>query len=272
MKQTASIAFALSVFAALVITNGCGLRVEIAKEKVLERIDSALGNMDVKRKEVEVSVGALKDALTELRKAKIKAKVNQDQIDRKIRISDGDILRFDSTLRNLRNELTSNSIIAINGRTYTASEMSQLTQRVLREREAAIKQRNGFQTAKDRLNNVVAMLERKHSEHETQLANIEHQLTAIDSNRVTLNAMQDAAESMDGSEQSFSLNVEKLEDQVNDLYADVQAGLLAEDNLWTSETTLASVDQIVSVMQSPDDLVDEIDSVLSETQVVDSAW
>jgi hypothetical protein len=37
------------------VTGGCGARTEVAKEKALEKIDSLLGSMDVKRKEIELS-------------------------------------------------------------------------------------------------------------------------------------------------------------------------------------------------------------------------
>lgn len=47
------------VFAVL-LTAGCEARTQVAKEKALARIDSLLGSIEVKRKEVELSVDALK--------------------------------------------------------------------------------------------------------------------------------------------------------------------------------------------------------------------
>ena len=45
------------------LVHGCGARVEVAKDKAMQRIDSLLGSMDVKRKEIELSVTGLKEGI-----------------------------------------------------------------------------------------------------------------------------------------------------------------------------------------------------------------
>ena len=40
---------------------GCGARLEVAKDKLREKIDSVLGTMDVERKEIEISVTGLRE-------------------------------------------------------------------------------------------------------------------------------------------------------------------------------------------------------------------
>ena len=246
--------------------SGCGIRAEIAKEKVIERIDSMLGNMDVQRREIEVSVDAFEDALLDLRKAKVKAQVKRDQISRKISLSDNSIARHDNALRQMKLQLTSASDVRNNERSYSKSELGEMTRRVIQEREVSAAQRDGFLQAERCLGNVVAMLDSKQTEYQCKLLAIEHQLSIIDSNWIALKAMQDAAKTMDVTNESFAKNVAKLEEKVGNLYAEIEAELLVEDVRWQRDGVLESVDQIVASMASADDLVGEIDSILGGTE------
>ena len=45
----------------VLLAVGCGARAEVAKDKVLAKIDSILGTMEVKRKEIDISVRALNE-------------------------------------------------------------------------------------------------------------------------------------------------------------------------------------------------------------------
>ena len=50
-----------------VLAFGCEARMEVAKDKVKEKIDSLLGSMDVKRKEIEISVNGMKEGIRRIR-------------------------------------------------------------------------------------------------------------------------------------------------------------------------------------------------------------
>ncbi len=77
---------------------GCGARMEVAKEKIQAKIDSILGTMDVKRKEIEISVANLKEGIAGLRKAKIKAQVCDDQIHRQAKPQEEKLATMDAAL------------------------------------------------------------------------------------------------------------------------------------------------------------------------------
>jgi len=259
----------ISLLALAIVFGGCGVRGQVAKEKVIQRIDSMLGTMDVKRKEIETSFASLEDAMHGLRKAKIKAQVKQDQISRKSELAAVHVGQLDETLRTLRTRLTGDVKAPVNGRTYSSAEIAGMTQQVIAERQDAVKQRDGFQLAISRLSKVVGTLESKQSHYESKLSEIQHQLTVIDSNRIALTAMQDAAAVMNDSDKSFANNVAQLEDKVNDLFADVEAGLMIENIHW-QDGEASTIDQIVAAMQSPDDLVSKIDAILPDSHLAES--
>ena len=264
-----SVCASLVVVAVLIasLTMGCGSRAEVAKERVVARIDSILGSMDVKRKEIEQSVEALDDGLVGLRKAKIKAQVQADQLQRKADLLDHNIGSIDSTLTTLREHLDSDGPAVIAEREYTAAELDRMARRLLERRAEHIEQLEGLQAARDRLGKVASTLDGKQTEYEGKLAGIRNQLSVIDSNRIALKAMQDAAQAMDGGEASLAKNVAHLEEKVNELYADVESELVGEDSRWSETATredLESVEAIMSAVREPQSTVREIDAVLAD--------
>jgi hypothetical protein len=97
------------------------------------------------------------------------------------------------------------------------------------------------------------------------LFRLEGQIAEIDAKRIALKAMKDASTAMVENEENLARNVDQLEDQVLDLFADVQAELWVEDEKWNAaslETELISADAIVAATQDPTDMIAEIDRVL----------
>ena len=137
--------------------------------------------------------------------------------------------------------------------------------RVLNARKDYVAQRDGLMEAEQSLQNVVSTLERKQQGYEQRLFRLEGQIAEIDAKRIALKAMKDASTAMDKSEENLARNVDQLEDQVLDLFADVQAELWVEDEKWNAaslETELISADAIIAATQDPSDMIAEIDRVL----------
>jgi phage shock protein A/cell division septum initiation protein DivIVA len=211
------------------LVHGCGARVEVAKDKIQAKIDSLLGSMDVKRKEIEISVTGLKEGINGLRKAKIKAQVCADQISRQAKPQEEKLASMDAALQTLRGHLEATKPVEIAGKTYTPQELSDLAGRMLMARKACTVQLTGFHDSQARLGKVVDALERKQQDAERRLADIEGQLAVIDSNRIALTAMQRSAEVMGETDGNLGANLNRLQEKVTSLYGDVEAELRCED-------------------------------------------
>ena len=249
-----------------------GVRGDVARENITKRIDSMLGSMDVKRKEIEHSVSSMKEALLQLRKAKIKAQVKSDQIGRKLTKAESDIENCDDALGHMRNHVMSAETVQLAGREYNPSQLKELAQRILCQRTVCVDQLDGLRQAKQRLQKVVGTLERKRSDYESKLVAIQNQVSVIDSNRIALSAMQQAAQAMDGSDSNLSRNVTQLEEKVNDLYADVEAELIVQDAKWQEDESLQelnTVDSIVSALRPAEDVINQIDAILAESKIAE---
>ena len=248
---------------------GCGDRAEVAKEKLLSKIDSILGEMDVKRKQIESSVDAFKEGIDGLRKAKIKSQVRQDQIARQVAPLELKLKELDTSLGTLRDRLASGEAAEFGGKTYSPDELKVIGDKLLAARRQLVDQIGGYEKSKVSLQKVVDTLERKQSEYQQRLNNLENQIAEIDSKTVALKAMKDASAAMGKSEESMAQNVDALEDSVNDLYAEVEGELLGEDEKWNAEEATAeinSVDAFIAATQKPTDTLAEIDKILQATE------
>ncbi len=249
------------LISALLLMAGCEARTQVAKEKALARIDSLLGSMDVKRQDIELSVGALNDGLVGLRKAKITAQVQLDQIDRKVRSVEDQVSTIDDTLKTLRDHLRSNRAVEIAGRSYSPDELKVMAQQVIAERKGAIKRLNVLQGSQARLKQVVSTLERRQQEYEQKLSAIENRVAMIDASRTALTAMKEANTALEGGDQGFAQSVERLEEKVSDLFAEVETELIVEDAKWDE----SPMDGLIAGIRTQTDTIEAIDKALSRT-------
>ncbi len=258
---------------AMALVLGCGAGVEVAKDKLREKIDALLGSVDVKRKEIEISVGGVKEGINGLRKAKIKAQVSQDQIGRQAKPQEERLARMDEALKSLRGHRGAGKPVEIAGKTYSPDELKDMTDRVLQARKSCAGHLEAFHDSQARLQKVVATLESKQQEAQRRLAEIEGQLDVIDSNRIALTAMQKSAEVMGESDTSLAKNLDHLQDKVTSLFTDVETELRCEDEKW-GETVAAtkeidSVEAMVTGLQKPRDTISEIDRILGKRRSLD---
>jgi chromosome segregation ATPase len=217
---------------AVLLMTGCDARTQVVREKALEKIDSLLGTIDVKRKEIELSVTALKDGLGGLRKAKILAQVKLDQLDRKVRPVVERLTTIDGTLKALREHLKSGRAVEVASRSYSQDELKVMAQQVIAERKGEAEKLSVLRDSQVRLKKVVGTLERKQRDYEQKLSAVENRIAVIDASRIALTAMKEASAAMDGGDRRLARIVEKPEEKVSDLYAEVATDLIVEDAKW----------------------------------------
>ncbi|MEY4566766.1 MAG: hypothetical protein RLY14_1736 [Planctomycetota bacterium] len=270
MLKKAVVAVLMGLGLLTVGTGAFRARAEVAREKLTAKIDSFLGDIDVKRKEIEQGTKGLRDGVTHLRKAKVKAEVQSEQLDRRIAPVKDKLNNIDTVLKTLRERLSSNSVTEIAGVRYQPDELKRLTQQLLDDRHRYATELEGYHKSQDQLQTVVNTLGRKQSEYEGRLATIDNQVALIESRRTALSAMKDAAETMEGSDDSFTESVASLEHKVSDLYADIEAELAAENARWSNNSSNASdqLDKIIASAQGSEDLIARIDKTLNTSNSV----
>ena len=255
----------LAVFLLPGCSDGTKARVEVAKDAALKKIDSLLGNMDVKRKEIDLSVSSLKEAVNGIAKARIKAQVKHDQIDAKAQTYREKLAQADGSLKKLRDHLSANKSVEIGGKTYQPDELKKMAEQVIEARKGYAVQIAGFEQSQAELKKVVATLEKNQREYQAQIGRLEGQIAQIDTQMVAVRAMKDASASMGDGNATLNQNVAKLEDKVADLLADTTAELAMESEKWDASRTekqIDSVESFITATQAPTDPIGEIDRIL----------
>ena len=150
--------------------GGCGARTEVAVAKIAEQIDDLLGRLDVKRTEIERSLATLKQGQTGLRRARIRAQVKQDQLQRKMAPIERRMSDIDESLDVLRGHLADGTPAELAGKTYPVAQVRVMADRLLEARRLSVRQVDGYRAAQQRLAAVVSTLERKEAECGSRLS------------------------------------------------------------------------------------------------------
>jgi chromosome segregation ATPase len=248
----------------LALAFGWGARGEVAKDKLKARIDAILGKMDVQRKEVELGIKGLKEGIDGLRRAKIRAQVSGEQIARQAQPYEDRLANMDSALKTLRGHLEANKPVELAGKTYSSQELKEMASSVLNARKVCSGQLDGLHQAQGRLKQVASALERKQTEAQTRLVNIEGQVAVIDTNRIALTAMQQSADLMGENDGNLAKGLDHLQEKVNGLFVDVETQIRVEDEKWAvadATKQLDTVDALVAKIH-PSDPKTEIDKII----------
>jgi hypothetical protein len=253
---------------AVALVYGCGARGQVAKDKVMARIDVLLGSMDVQRKEIELAVGGLKEGIDGLRRAKIKAQVCGDQLSRKTTPEEEKLGKMNEALRTLRAHLESTEPVELAGKTYSPAELKVLADRVLSARKTCTAQLDALHDAQARLHKVVQTLDRKQQDTQNRLTDIDGQVAVIDSNRIALTALQQSAAAMGENDGSLTKSLDKLEEKVASLHADVETELRCEDAKWSDDANkeINATDAVVAGLRNSRDTVAEIEQILGSSK------
>jgi hypothetical protein len=116
---------------------------------------------------------------------------------------------------------------------------------------------DAFHESQGRLQKVTATLERKQQEAQRRLTEVEGQL-----------AVQQAAAAM-GDEGSMAKSLDKLQDKVTNLFADVEVELRCEDEKWGEVAATKEIDSaeaLVAGLQTNHSTVAEIDKILGTSK------
>ena len=138
MKALVSLVLAVGIIGGvyLATTSGCGARAQVAGDKILDMIDSRLGELDVKMKKVQNEMAELDKIIASNREGKIKAEVRLEEFDKKIKPLENDIKRAKQALKILNPHLTATSDVEINGKMRAPAEINEMATALLDEHES----------------------------------------------------------------------------------------------------------------------------------------
>ncbi len=241
-------------------------RVEVAKKRLLDRVDDLIGKMEVQRQEIDNGIKATKQAVEGVRKAKIKAQVKLEQIEEKAKPHEEKIAQCDQSLARLRDLLKADMPAEIAGKTYSVSDLKDMANKVIKTRKECEDQINGFKTARENMQKVVGDLTKQQQALETRLTSLQGQVAKLDAEMTAAKAMKEASAAMGAKDNTLAVNLDSLEEKIASLSADVRTELRSESEQWSAnaEKSINDVDAFIRDAQKPTDTLAEIDRILGK--------
>jgi len=242
-------------------------RTEVAVDRAVEQIDRVLDVRNVSRKEIAHVIESLNGGLVNLRKERIRAQVRLDQARERLKSHQQRVVEIDAALEVLRGHIEDESSATLAGRTYSPREVASMAEQLLKERTQSVGLVSRCNETCRRLEQVTGTLESKEEQFRSQISEVEHRIAVIDADQHALRAMESATSTFNGNEPGLNSGMQQLVAMVNDLHAEVTAGLYGQELNWSMSSNLPDIDSadaILSAVASPDDLLSRIDSVLEQ--------
>jgi phage shock protein A len=250
----------------LALTPGCGPRFQVAKKKALDRLDDALGKMDVEKAQIDQGIKGAKQGLEGVRRARIKAQVQVAQLDEKAKPSQERIEQCDRTLVRLRDLIKADKPAEIGGKTYSQNDLNEMADQVIHERKVAESQVNSCKAARQRLEKVVVSLTKAQQTVETRLTTLQGQVAQLEAEMAGAKAMQQAAGAMGDGDATLMANLDNLEAKIAGLTADARATLQGEEEkiqVAGANKTIDNVNTFMRNLEKPKNRVEQINQILT---------
>jgi phage shock protein A len=245
----------------LLAITGCGdPRLEIARDQILAKVDSLLGEIQVMRRGIDPAIRQAEAAVAQLTKGRIEVQVCLCKISADLSAAQASLEETDRGLVRLRNLLNQDEPVEIAGHTCSPSELRSMANRAISARKRLATQAETLQATHDRLEVVVVLLQAREQQGRDRLDGLKQLLSEIDAKAAALEAVKDAARLC---EEVGPLDFEDLEMQIRDLEAEID-GKLAYHQEMLRQVTLDSdsLQEILRSTATANELAAEIDRVL----------
>jgi len=250
----------------LFFTSGCGgPRGEVAQKKMLDHLDDLLGKIDVQKAEIDGGIKAAKQGVEGIRKAKIKAQIQLEQIDEKVQPYEAKIGQCDQTLARLRDLIKADMPADIAGKSFSVADLNEMANKVIQARKDADSQIAGFKTARQNMQKLVADLTKTQHGFDARIANLQSQVAKLDAEMTAAKALKQASATMGDGTSTLASNLDDLEKKIATLAADVRGELQGEAARWSETKTDKSIDDVDAFIrdaQNSADTLAEIDRIL----------
>ena len=262
---TVFVAISFCGMAFLGCDNSSNARLEVAKDKILAQVDSLLGEVDVKRKTVDLAVQRLGEGIDKLKKGKIDARVRANSAGEQIIGLELKIGEADKALVRLRDHLKEEKEVELAGRNFTPAQLKDMADKTITARKSLSSQIDLLRQSKSRLDAVATTLENREKESLQKVSILKQQLSEIDDKVIALKAIKEAT-SISGESDS-SVDFTSVQNSIRSLSTRVDAELAFHDEKWKeseldSEST--NLDSIISQTSTTNDTLAEIDKLIGK--------
>lgn len=256
----------------LATTSGCGARAEVAKDKVIEKIDKLLGKLDVQQKEVQMQFDELTTDTRKLKDDRIRAQVKLEQINKEKTQLVERLAKIDSGLKKLQPMLKAaqeNGEYKEGDKTFTVEQLKAIADGTLGERKTIQSKLDG------RIKTLVAayaknfdFLTKQATAADEQLKKLGDRIEEIKAKKSAIDAVKEAS-LLAGPSQSITDKFDKLNSDVDALFTEVESTMRIEEakldeQLAEMDSSSVSIDELLKDDTDVSGTLSEIDKILGD--------
>ncbi len=248
---------------------GCGPRAEVAKDKIIAQIDKVLGELDVKRKKIEINQQKLVGELADLREKRIGTQVRLEQLQKKKDASVKSLDKIKTDIgqliaRGKEVESSETKSITVKGKEYNAEDITRIATELTLRHKTALATVKNFDSSIQALSDSVSFLETAEKKAKEAMSKLNAKISEIDSKKIAVDAVRSATE-IGNSDSSILDRINSLDKEIEDMFVDVETAMRVEqDKLDSMQSETSSADALLSVPVDLNSKLDELSNLIGE--------
>jgi len=270
MKRCMSLAVisALLLGAGFAVYHFSGARGEVAKKKILKKLDSWLGESDVQRTEIERGIKGMDDAVEKLGDSRRHAQVQAEMLSKEINTNKKKIEDSKNALTKLKANLAAFETdakfsVSYGNKTYTKKDdLDKMATSVIAYHKTLVSQTESMERRLQTYETTAATLKAREDEGRTKLVEMKNSLKELDAKVELVKAQKQAAEALNESDKTFADSVQGIEDKIKNLDLTTETALRKEEEKWKEYSAKAKVEDANVIIKDTKSTISEIDNLL----------
>jgi len=247
---------------------GCQAQREVLGDNIKETVDSALGTLEVRQKEVEIGLRDLKTAIREISKGKFEAQVSREQSETAIKDLGQEQEKILVALKRVKTWVNKGEEVSVGDKKYDVAGLNKLANETA---DSYTKNEKKLEMAKTRLaaqKKTETALAAKQAGYEKRVQELTDKLSMIKDQMVQAKAIQRASTLAGSGDETLSGKIDQLQDNLTKLDATTRRIMLTEEEKFNEATTSDSggskVDDLINATNDSADTMAKIDAILEK--------
>lgn len=252
---------------------GCGPQLTVAKDNMVEWVNRQLGELDVKRVEIEQRIASANTGLKSLRTSRVTADVKIKQIEDDIAPIDAQLTKIKTAMENVRTDLkqvqSTSTAIEKNGEKFTQEKLTGIANDLVAKYKKEMKAKERKETQRTQLKKIQSALAAKEADFSKKLDQMKEEQENIKDMVAEVKSFRSAAASLGDADVSIDENFTKLRDDMTDFKGKLEVVLRTEagefdDAAKSMEKVDAAEKYIEATENSKVDAVSTLDDILGK--------
>jgi len=270
MKRICSLAVisALLIGGGLAVYHFSGARGEVAKKKILKKLDALLGETEVARTEIERSIKGMDESVSKLTDSRIRARVQADMLSKEVNSNKKSIEESKVALTKLKTDLSAfdsnpTYTVSYGSKTYSKKDdLEKMAGKVIEHHKTLVAQNESMEKRLATYEMTASTLEAREGEAKKKLAEMKNKLKELDAKMDLVKAQREAAEALSENDKTFAENVAVIDEKIKNLDVQTETASRKEEEKWKEISAKAEVEDATKIIKDSKSTVSEIDSLL----------